>query len=129
MKDFLRDITNDSTIVLGGVSRWLKGYTETYEKKWIDISVSSEYSSSLDVLGRRMEINGGTTFPLPIKHQYIIKTDEFVLDVFVQDKNRPIGILVDGIRCVTNEEDINWLYYLGEPAKNKLKERKQLYLL
>ena len=135
MKRILKKIHNNtsgSAIIIGGVAKWLNGYTKTYGKKWIDVSITSEYSSSLDSLGTRLELDGGTTFPLPITDQFVIKTtDGYVLDVFIQDEPSESHI-VSGSNVITPQGDVDFheALYIGvgtDYLLNRLNDRKALY--
>jgi len=137
MKTILNKIHNNSSgsaIIIGGVAKWLNGYTKTYDKKWIDISITSEYSSSLDSLGTRLELNGGTTFPLPITDQFVIKTtDGYVLDVFVQDEPSDSHI-VSGSNVITPQGDVDFHMILSSSLQTdylhkKVVDKKILYNL
>ena len=137
MLDILEQIHNNtsgSAIIIGGVAKWLNGYTETYGKTWIDVSIRSEYSNSLDDLGTRLEINGGTSFPLPIIDQFVIKTDDgYTLDVFIQDE--PIDShIVSGSNVLTPQGDIDFHLHLSASVPNeythqRVLDRKALYNL
>ena len=137
MKRILKKIHNNSSgsaIIIGGVAKWLNGYTKTYGKKWIDISITSEYSSSLDSLGTRLELSGGTTFPLPITDQFVIKTtDGYILDVFVQDEPSDSHI-VSGSNVITPQGDVDFHMILSSSLQTdylhqKVVDKKILYNL
>lgn len=126
--------TSNNAIIVGGVAKWLNDYSESYNKTWIDIVIPSEFTSSLDTLGTRLEMSGGTTFPLPTEYQYIIKTDSYILDVFVQDTSNIEFSEISGSKVITPQADLNHHIALSSSIANnylhnKVQELKELYQL
>jgi len=134
MLDFLQTIntvTNGSTVILGGVAKWQNGYGTEPTSKFIDIAVTPQQTSSLDTLGTRLEIQGGTTFPTPVQEQYVLKTDNYILDVFVVNE-LPQSTLISGSNIQTPEADVQFHTSLYDAQPNdyilgKLNERRTLY--
>ena len=126
--------TSNNAIIVGGVAKWLNGYLESYNKTWIDITIPSEFTSSLDTLGTRLEMSEGTTFPFPTEHQYIIKTDSYILDVFVQNTSNIEFSEISGSKVITPQADLDWHLNLSGSIPNeythqKVVDRKILYQL
>ena len=137
MKNILEQIHNNtsgSAIIVGGVAKWLNGYTETYDKMWIDVSVESQYSNSLDNLGTRLDLPNGTSFPSPTIDQFIIRMDDgHRLDVFVQDEPTDFTV-ISGSNVITPQADLDWHINLSGSSPNeythqKVVDRKALYNL
>jgi hypothetical protein len=135
MIDILQQIHNNtsgSAIIVGGVAKWLNGYTETYDKMWIDVSVESQYSNSLDNLGTRLDLPNGTSFPSPTINQFIIRMDDgHRLDVFVQDDPTDFNV-ISGSNVITPQGDLDWHINLhsfigSDYTLGKLNDRKELY--
>jgi len=134
MIEFLQTInnsTNGTAVILGNVAQWLNGYREQPTGKFIDIAITSDQTGSLDSLGTRLEIDGGTTFPQPVIEQYLIKTENYYLDVFVQN-TLPGSTLISGSNILTPEADIAYHTDLHTTVNNdytlaKLNSRKELY--
>jgi hypothetical protein len=135
MIDILQQIHNNtsgSAIIVGGVAKWLNGYTETYDKMWVDVSIENQYSNSLDNLGTRLNLPNGTSFPPPIIDQFIIAMDNgYRLDVFVKDELTDFSI-ISGSNVQTPQGDINWHTNLhssigSDYTLGKLNDLKELY--
>lgn len=124
--------TSGSAIIVGGVAKWLNGYKSEYTRRWIDISIPSTSITQISSLGRRGDIEGGTTFPHPILEQFVIVTeDKYVLDVFVVDE-RPQYNIISGSNVQTPEEDLRIAMEISGSVKNedfhnKVQTLKQLY--
>jgi hypothetical protein len=137
MKDILKQIYNNtsgSAIIIGGVSKWLNGYTETYDKRWIDVVIPSSSVEQIIPIGMKLEIEGGTSFPLPTIDQFIIKTDSgYILDVFVNDGPFPSHI-VSGSNVITPQGDVDFHMILSASFQTdylhkKVIDIKKLYNL
>lgn len=137
MKDILKQIhdnTSGSAIIIGGVAKWLNGYTETYDKKWIDVVIPSSSVEQIIPIGIKLEIEGGTSFPLPTLDQFIIKTDSgHVLDVFVQEEPTDYTI-ISGSNVITPQGDLDFHINLSASFQTdylhqKVVDRKALYNL
>ena len=134
MIEFLQTIntaTDGTAVILGGVSKWLNGYQDQPTNRFIDIAVKSEHTGSIDSLGRRLEIAGGTTFPSPVVEQYILKTENYILDVFVSS-TLPESNVISGSNILTPQADIefhtNLHSFIGSDyTLGKLNDRKELY--
>lgn len=134
MVDFLQKInktTNSSAVILGSVAKWQNGYGTEPTNRFIDIAVTPEHTGSLDTLGTRLVIDGGTTFPTPVQEQYIIRTDNYILDVFVVNE-LPQSTLISGSNIQTPEADVQFHTSLYDAQPNdytlgKLNDRKVLY--
>ena len=134
MIDFLKTIntvTNGSAVILGSVAKWQNGYGTKPTNRFIDIAVTPQQTGSLDTLGARLAINGGTTFPAPVQEQYVIRTDNYLLDVFVVNE-LPQSTLISGSNIQTPEADVQYHTHLYDVQPNeitlgKLNERKTLY--
>ena len=137
----INDITSGSAIIVGGVSKWLNGYTDTYDKKWIDVTIPSSSIEQIKSLGRYIELPSGTTFPPPTLDQFIVKVvpegvsnrDGWVLDVFVEDV-RPDYTAISGSNVITPQADLDWHIALSgslpnETTHQKVVDRKELYKL
>ena len=119
-------------MIVGGVAKYLNGYVETYDKKWIDIAITSESIDAVKQLGTYLPIE--TSFPPELViEQFIVKTDDWILDVFVKDTLiYEEWDLVSGSRVQTPEYDVVWHALLTDVVDNehcnaKLTERLNLY--
>jgi len=137
MIDILEQIhntTSGSAIVVGGVAKWLNGYTETYDKKWIDVSIPSSSVEQIIPLGIKLDLANGTTFPTPTLDQFIIVMDNgYRLDVFVQDEPTDFSV-ISGSNVITPQADLDWHINLSGSLPNdythqKVVDRKILYNL
>lgn len=126
MKEFLNTLPQEAVIV-GGVARWLNGYKEQPESRWIDISIPVSATGSLDSLGSRLEIKEGTSFPLPVKEQYIIRTKDYFLDVFVNDQDLDYTV-VSGSKVITPKADLDWHMFLSSSAQSEIMHDKVVEL-
>ena len=136
----INEITSGSAMVVGGVAKWLNGYTETYDKKWIDVCVTPDVVTQIKSLGKAIEFKNGTTFPSPTINQFIVKIvpegvhrrDGYVLDVFVEESIEGKYTTISGSNVITPEADIEWHTELSASLENdichdKLMSRKALY--
>lgn len=118
-------------IVLGGMSKYLNGYRNEQPSGLIDISVKSESTSSLETLGKRCDIEGGTTFLDPVKDQFVLRTEDYGFDVFVQDEPTDTTI-IGSLQVLTPQGDLNWHMDMSssiqsEYLHNKVQSLKELY--
>lgn len=134
MNDILNQLKEIETplMIIGGVAKHLNGYLETYDKKWIDVAITSESIDAVKELGTYLPIE--TSFPIElVEEQFIVKTDYWILDVFVKDRiiqEEYTDIL--GIKVQTAEADVVWHAMLSDAMENehctdKLNERLNLY--
>lgn len=111
MVDLLNKInvaTSGTAIIVGGVARWLNGYREKDLGRWIDISIPSKYINEISSLGRHGDIEGGTTWPHPVKEQFVVVTeDKYILDVFVVDEPTEYTF-ISGSNVITPQSDLQW---------------------
>jgi hypothetical protein len=129
--EYLSENITGSLIVIGGMSKYLNGYREELPTGMIDISVTSDTTSSLEMLGERRNLHGGTTFMEPIKDQFILKTDDHIFDVFVQDEPTDHSI-VGSLKVITPQADLNWHLNMSGSVQsdhlhNKIQSLKELY--
>jgi len=122
MVDLLNKInvaTSGTAIIVGGVARWLNGYTTEYLKRWVDISIPTKSIDAIRSLGRHGDIEGYTTFAHPVLSQFVVVTeDKYVLDVFVQDIPTEYTI-VSGIKTITPQADLKWHIDMSEYIKSQ----------
>ena len=137
MNDILQQIHNNtsgSAIIVGGVAKWLNGYLETYDKKWIDVVIPSSSVEQIIPIGIKLDLEGGSSFPSPVIDQFIIKMDNgYRLDVFVQDEPTDYTI-ISGSNVITPQGDLDWHINLSGSIPNeythqKVVDRKALYNL
>ena len=137
MIDILQQIHNNtsgSAIIVGGVAKWLNGYLETYNKKWIDVVIPSSSVEQIIPLGIKLDLEGGSSFPSPVIDQFIIRMDNgYRLDVFVQDEATDYTI-ISGSNVQTPQADLDWHINLSGSIPNeythqKVVDRKALYNL
>ena len=137
MIDILQQIHNNtsgSAIIIGGVAKWLNGYFETYDKKWIDVVIPSSSVEQIIPIGIKLDLEGGSSFPLPILDQFIIKMDNgYRLDVFVNDEPTDYTI-ISGSNVQTPQADLDFHINLSASLQNeythqKVVDRKALYNL
>lgn len=129
--EYLTNELDGNLIVLGGMSKYLNGYRDVMPDGLIDISITSEVSSSIELLGKKLEINGGTSFAPPVKEQFIFKDGEHGFDVFVQDQETPYTI-VGSLKVLTPQGDLDWHLNMSSSIQsewlhNKVQSLKELY--
>lgn len=134
MNDILTKLNAIETplMIIGGVAKYLNGYVESYDKKWIDIAITSESIDVVKSLGTYLPIE--TSFPIElIKEQFIIKTDSWIIDVFVKDELiYEEWEIISGSKVQTPEADLVWHAELNNIVSNehtskKLVDRLSLY--
>ena len=137
MNDILKQIhdnTSGSAIIIGGVAKWLNGYTETYDNHWIDVVIPSSSVEQIIPIGIKLEIQNKTSLPEPNLDQFIIKTDAgYILDVFVQDEPTEYTI-ISGSNVITPQADLDFHINLSASFQTdylhqKVVDRKALYNL
>jgi hypothetical protein len=129
--EYLDQNITGSLIVLGGMSKYLNGFRNTQPSGLIDISIKSESTSSIEQLGTRCNILGGTSFSDPVKEQFILVTEDYKFDVFVQDESTPTNV-VGSLNVLTPQGDLNWHLNMSssiqsEYLHNKVQSLKELY--
>lgn len=111
MEEILNNIhsaTSGTGVILGSTARFLRGYYAEPSKKWIDISIRTEYIDNVRALGRPFDLQGGTSAPSPVKDQFIVKLeDRYFLDVFVNDEEISTTS-VRGYNVITEQADLDW---------------------
>jgi len=133
MEEILLELTQKGGVILGGVQRFILGYTPNYTKTFIDVAISQENKDKLKEMGRYMELPDGTTFPYPIEEQFVVKlTNGWVLDIFVRDVSQMETKMIDGIRVQSEADDLSFHQELynkigNDYCKEKLEKRKQIY--
>lgn len=134
MNDILTKLNAIETplMIVGGVAKYLNGYIESYDKKWIDIAITSESIDAVKTLGTYLPIE--TSFPIElIKEQFIIKTNTWIIDVFVKDELiYEEWEIISGSKVQTPEADLVWHVELNNIVSNehtskKLVDRLSLY--
>lgn len=129
--EYLDQNITGSLIVIGGMSKHLNGYRDELPSGMIDITVTSETTSSLEKLGERRNLNGGTSFLDPVKDQFILKTSDYIFDVFVEDELTDHKI-VGSLKVQTPQGAIDWHLNMSssiqsEHLHNKLQSLRELY--
>jgi len=127
----INDTTSGSAIIVGGVAKWLNGYSEGYDKKWIDICIPIGSVESIKLLGEYLPLSEGTSFPLPIIDQFIMKVDNWIVDCFVINEDIEHS-LIRGVNVITPKGDIDLhqSFYNNKPneyTKKKIESNKVLY--
>lgn len=126
--------TSGTAIIVGGVARWLNGYTTEYLRRWVDISIPSKYIGEIRSLGRDGDIKGDTTWPYPVISQFVVVTEDmYILDVFVVDEPTEYRV-VSGNKVITPQADLLWHQTMSERIKSqhlidKVAKLKKVYSL
>jgi hypothetical protein len=135
MVNQLKDISfklDDNIIVVGGVARFLNGYTETYEKDMVDVVIPPTEIESLKRLGRLNKLTGPTNFPSPIIERYGFKKDQLRMDVFVRETKDVEYQIIQDLKVATPQHDLKFVkemktFYENDFWENKLDRLEDLY--
>ena len=129
--EYLSNGVNGQLIVLGGMSKHLNGFRSEEPKGMTDISVTSDVTGSLESMGQRGNIIGGTTFSEPVKDQFVLRTEDYLFDVFVQDEPTDYT-MVGSLKVLTPQSDLDLHLNMSgslqtELLHNKIQSLKELY--
>ncbi len=130
--DNIHTTTSGTAVIIGSLARFLNGHIPTEPaRKWIDITIHSDYVDNVRALGTPREIKGGTSFVYPITNQFIVQVEGYFLDVFVNNTETP-STEVQGRNVITPEGDLNWHVDLlmSQPSQmlhNKVVRLRSLY--
>lgn len=119
-------------IVVGGVARYLNGFSDSYGKDMVDVVTSQNGIKNLEKMGRLVKLEGPSNFPFPIIERYGFKQGDLRLDVFVRDLEDVEHKIIQGIKVSTPEHDLKFVnqmktFYKNDFWKDKLVRLNELY--
>lgn len=99
--------TDNTAIIVGSYARYfLDNTSPAPKKKWIDVSIYTEYVESVKNLGTVFELKGGTSFKMPIEDQFVVKlASGYFLDVFVNN-GQSNYVNINGTRVLTQQGEM-----------------------
>jgi len=129
-------VTSGEVVIVGGYAKWLNGYTDQPSKIWVDIVIPPGQKENIKTLGKYIEYSNSIFPPtsLPTTEQFIVKSNNYILDVFVQDISIVEYTEIQGLKVITPQQDVDYHTQLAESLPNestqsKLNSLKALYSL